>query len=337
MERAASIDPTARPGRRRRRSHRRPARSPGLRVAVLDNGKPNAALRDDAPRASRSPRASAPRSRWSLKKGPRGESANAAIPCDPEIFDRVVAEADIVITGTADCGSCTAYSVYDGIELEKAGRPGGGGHHHRVPADRGDDGRALRPARAAHRRAPAPHRRHRSRHALPLGRRRGRHRARALHPPRRGLTCPAHPASSSRSTVASRSSRARAPVSVARPRCSSRAAGAAIGGERHRRRPRDRRRSTRSSAARRSRGRARRRDVTDPEQVEVDWSRVSSTQLGGLDIAVNNVGMLRGLAPRAVVDLDADYVRTIVDQNLTATLLCSAAEARAMVAAGAAA
>src|SRR5207253_491561 len=32
-------------------------------------------------------------------------------------------ESDIVITGTADCGSCTAYSVYDGIELEKAGRP----------------------------------------------------------------------------------------------------------------------------------------------------------------------------------------------------------------------
>ena len=31
-------------------------------------------------------------------------------------------QADIVITGTADCGSCTAYSVYDGIELEKAGK-----------------------------------------------------------------------------------------------------------------------------------------------------------------------------------------------------------------------
>jgi hypothetical protein len=36
---------------------------------------------------------------------------------------RMTAEADVVITGTADCGSCTAYSVYDGIELEKAGRP----------------------------------------------------------------------------------------------------------------------------------------------------------------------------------------------------------------------
>ena len=73
-------------------------------------------------------------------------------------------------------------------------------------------------------------------------------------------------------------------------------------------------------------------DVTDAEQVE---SMVAGCvdQLGSLDIAVNNVGMLRGLAPRAVADLDADYVRTIVDQNLVATLLCSAAEARVMVAA----
>jgi 7-alpha-hydroxysteroid dehydrogenase len=74
-------------------------------------------------------------------------------------------------------------------------------------------------------------------------------------------------------------------------------------------------------------------DVTDAEQVETMVAGCVE-QLGRLDIAVNNVGMLRGLAPRAVVDLDADYVRTIVDQNLVATLLCSAAEARVMVAAG---
>jgi NAD(P)-dependent dehydrogenase (short-subunit alcohol dehydrogenase family) len=74
-------------------------------------------------------------------------------------------------------------------------------------------------------------------------------------------------------------------------------------------------------------------DVTVPEQVESTVAGVVD-QLGGVDIAVNNVGMLRGLAPRSVVDLDADYVRTIVDQNLIATLLCSAAEASAMVAAG---
>jgi hypothetical protein len=57
------------------------------------------------------------------KKGPQGRSANAAIPCAPDIFERVLAQADLVITGSADCGSCTAYSVYDTIELEKAGRP----------------------------------------------------------------------------------------------------------------------------------------------------------------------------------------------------------------------
>jgi hypothetical protein len=94
----------------------------GLRIAVLDNGKPNAAFV-----MTRIAEALAARAGAEVvavrKKGPRGESANAAIPCDPEIFDQVVAEADVVITGTADCGSCTAYSVYDGIEFEKAGRP----------------------------------------------------------------------------------------------------------------------------------------------------------------------------------------------------------------------
>jgi hypothetical protein len=36
---------------------------------------------------------------------------------------RLRAEADAVITGAADCGSCTAYSVHDTIELERAGIP----------------------------------------------------------------------------------------------------------------------------------------------------------------------------------------------------------------------
>jgi hypothetical protein len=99
-----------------------PASLAGLRVAVLDNGKPNAALVMTRLAASLAARAGADVS-MVVKKGPRGESANAAIPCDREIFERVVAGADVVITGTADCGSCTAYSVFDGIEFEKAGRP----------------------------------------------------------------------------------------------------------------------------------------------------------------------------------------------------------------------
>ena len=55
---------------------------------------------------------------------------------------------------------------------------------------------------------------------------------------------------------------------------------------------------------------------------------------GSLDIAVNNVGMMGGLAARPSLDLDAEYIRRIVDLNLMSALLCSVAEARAMVAAG---
>ncbi|MEL7208736.1 MAG: UGSC family (seleno)protein, partial [Actinomycetota bacterium] len=57
------------------------------------------------------------------KKGPRGESANAAVPMARDVLDRLVGEADLVITGAADCGSCTAYSVHDAIELEALGIP----------------------------------------------------------------------------------------------------------------------------------------------------------------------------------------------------------------------
>jgi hypothetical protein len=99
-----------------------PSSLTGLRIAVLDNGKPNAALVMTRAAETLAARTGA---RVSLvtKKGPQGRSANAAIPCAPDIFERVLAQADLVITGSADCGSCTAYSVYDTIELEKAGRP----------------------------------------------------------------------------------------------------------------------------------------------------------------------------------------------------------------------
>jgi hypothetical protein len=94
----------------------------GLRLAVLDNGKPNTLVV-----LTRLAEMLAARTGTEItvvtKKGPQGLSANAAIPCAPDIFDRIVAEADIVITGMADCGSCTAYSVHDTIEFEKVGRP----------------------------------------------------------------------------------------------------------------------------------------------------------------------------------------------------------------------
>lgn len=99
-----------------------PATLGGLRIAVLDNGKPNAALVMTRLAESLAERVDATVS-LVTKKGPQGRSANAAIPCAPDVFERVVDESDVVITGTADCGSCTAYSVYDAIELEKVGKP----------------------------------------------------------------------------------------------------------------------------------------------------------------------------------------------------------------------
>lgn len=99
-----------------------PASLAGLRIAVLDNGKPNAVEVMTRAAETLAARTGATVS-LVTKKGPQGQSANAAIPMAPDIFERVMAESDLVITGSADCGSCTAYSVHDTVELEKAGRP----------------------------------------------------------------------------------------------------------------------------------------------------------------------------------------------------------------------
>jgi NAD(P)-dependent dehydrogenase (short-subunit alcohol dehydrogenase family) len=55
-------------------------------------------------------------------------------------------------------------------------------------------------------------------------------------------------------------------------------------------------------------------------------------RLGGLDIAVNNIGNLpagRGLKP--FVEMDGEYWRDLVDQNLVLAALCARAEARALL------
>jgi glucose 1-dehydrogenase/2-deoxy-D-gluconate 3-dehydrogenase len=57
-------------------------------------------------------------------------------------------------------------------------------------------------------------------------------------------------------------------------------------------------------------------------------------QLGGLDIAINNVGMLGGRHAQPFLELDGTAIRDVVEQNLIATALCCHAEAAAMVAAG---
>jgi NAD(P)-dependent dehydrogenase (short-subunit alcohol dehydrogenase family) len=56
--------------------------------------------------------------------------------------------------------------------------------------------------------------------------------------------------------------------------------------------------------------------------------------LGGLDVAVNNIGNLASQKPVPFLDGDGAHWRDIVDQNLVLTAQCGRAEARAMVEAG---
>ena len=70
----------------------------GLRIGVLDNAKPNARLlmvRAAEQVAARTGAVLA----LVTDKGPGG---NAATPCTPEVFDRLVREVDLVFTGSAD-------------------------------------------------------------------------------------------------------------------------------------------------------------------------------------------------------------------------------------------
>jgi NAD(P)-dependent dehydrogenase (short-subunit alcohol dehydrogenase family) len=60
----------------------------------------------------------------------------------------------------------------------------------------------------------------------------------------------------------------------------------------------------------------------------------SVATLGHLDIAVNNVGMMKDRSLGAFSTLDGDYWRDIVEQNLIVTALAAAAEARAMTGGG---
>lgn len=71
-------------------------------------------------------------------------------------------------------------------------------------------------------------------------------------------------------------------------------------------------------------------DVRDPAAVRDLVARVIG-ELGGLDVAVNNVGSLAGRSPDSFLALDDDALRDIVEQNLFVTMWCCQAEARAMV------
>ena len=75
-----------------------PAVLTGLRVGVLDNGKPNARLLMQRMAEQLASRTGATVTLVTDK----GPAHNAATPCSDEVFERLVKEVDLVITGSAD-------------------------------------------------------------------------------------------------------------------------------------------------------------------------------------------------------------------------------------------
>jgi hypothetical protein len=70
----------------------------GLRIGVLDNGKPNARLLMVRMAEQLAVRTGAS---VSVITG-KGPGRNAATPCSDEVLDRLEKEVDLVITGSAD-------------------------------------------------------------------------------------------------------------------------------------------------------------------------------------------------------------------------------------------
>ena len=74
-------------------------------------------------------------------------------------------------------------------------------------------------------------------------------------------------------------------------------------------------------------------DCRDDEQIDRVVAEAVDA-FGGLDIAMNNIGMTAGRGGASVVDADGSYWRDLIDQNLVLTALCAGAEARVLVAQG---
>ncbi len=89
-------------------------RARGRRLGFLSNRKPNAAeverevarLADGAGLAE---------TIEFYEKASPGEGA------DPVLMDKIAEECDVVMVGSADCGSCTAWSCSDAVSLESRG------------------------------------------------------------------------------------------------------------------------------------------------------------------------------------------------------------------------
>lgn len=110
------LDPTRVGDPPRRELASRPATLDGARLGVLDNGKPNSD-RFLLLLTGRITSASGIGTVDTLRKPAIGRLA------PDEQHERLVATADVVITGVGDCSGCATCTVQDALDLEAAGLP----------------------------------------------------------------------------------------------------------------------------------------------------------------------------------------------------------------------
>jgi hypothetical protein len=88
---------------------------PRKRVGFFSNNKQNAAEIQEAIAAA-----------WTAEFGVQArfyKKFNASAPADPALLAQIAAECDAVVTGSGDCGSCTAGTVHDTVALRSEGVP----------------------------------------------------------------------------------------------------------------------------------------------------------------------------------------------------------------------
>lgn len=93
----------------------RPSSLRGARVALLDNGKRNAAIfLDEIGRRLEADHAATVVVR---------RKASSAHPIEDELLQELTDSCDVMVTAVGDCGSCSASAVADGLLFEAAGVP----------------------------------------------------------------------------------------------------------------------------------------------------------------------------------------------------------------------
>jgi hypothetical protein len=112
LDPTGAVKTTARPAAPRAR---RPASLRGARVGLLINTKQNARpFLEEVGRLLVE--------KYGVSVTARTKQ-NFAVPEPDEVIKEMAAEADVIVTGVGDCGSCSAAAAADGVVFEAAGLP----------------------------------------------------------------------------------------------------------------------------------------------------------------------------------------------------------------------